>query len=279
LNVQYCVDENEVASNFHFDEDVYTSASLSGKSLNDLKSIAQSKRLPVSGTKSSLIDRICQWIPSQPKPVQTIVDLIIRASLMSPFKSQSCREGTMNEPFVLGHLGMFVDKYIPSMHIEHLREYGLLASKDDAHDDFSPDAIVVAVSPRIGRFVALVEVKSKCSACTEAAETELASRFGRYLTVSEVENPVLFKESIPEAAYRGQLLHVVCCGGLFNAIFVVASLKSIIRIVHVSITAVVRAQYMSAIGDIGREHLSWVGDGVVPDNHIHRGRSACCRHA
>jgi hypothetical protein len=34
-------------------------------------------------------------------------------------------------------------------------------------------------------------------------------------------------------------------------------------VVHVSITNMFRAQYMSAIGDIGREHLSWVANKVT----------------
>jgi hypothetical protein len=81
-----------------------------------------------------------------------------------------------------------------------------------------------------------------------------------------MDDSMAFKESIPDATYRGQLVHGMCCAGVNDAIFVVASLRWILHVVHVSISNMFRGQYMSAIGDIGRDHLSWVANNVVPED-------------
>jgi hypothetical protein len=127
-------------------------------------------------------------------------------------------------------------------------------------------AVAVFVSPMRGRFITLVEVKSKCTLHTEQAELTIAMHYGQYHSVNAMDDSMAFKESIPDATYRGQLVHGMCCAGVNDAIFVVASLRWILHVVHVSISNMFRGQYMSAIGDIGRDHLSWVANNVVPED-------------
>lgn len=88
--------------------------------------------------------------------------------------------------------------------IESLHEFGLLCHKDDNKAAFSPDAIagVNFESPRGGRrFVALVEMKSKCSDSTLSAEMELLRHFGEYQEIDAEQDPMSFKLSIPDASY------------------------------------------------------------------------------
>ena len=55
-------------------------------------------------------------------------------------------------------------------------------------------------------------------------------------------------------------------GGLNDAMYVVASLRKIIRVVRLRISSQIRGQYMLAIADLGRQHLGWILDGgVVPE--------------
>jgi hypothetical protein len=255
------VEEEDVA-----DEQLYTPELLLGKTVGELKNLCRSRCLTMTGTKALLIQRICSWVPSAIEEAPTIVSLIIMASFMAPFKSQACREGTMNEPIVMANIGLFIDMHSPSMHMEALQEYGLMTAKDDQNAAFSPDGIAVCVSPMRGRFIVLVEIKSKCTAQTEQAEIAIALRFGQYHCINAIEDAMVFKESIPDASYRGQLIHGMCCAGVNDAIFVVASLRKIIRMVHISITNMFCAQYMSAISDIGCEHLAWVANNAVPED-------------
>jgi hypothetical protein len=276
LGIQHVVDmveEEDVA-----DEQLYTPELLIGKTVSELKDLCRSRHLTMSGTKALLIQRICAWVPSAIEEPPTIMSIIIKSSFMAPFKSQACREGTMNEPIVMANIGVFVDKHSPSMHMEALQEYGLLTAKDDRNAAFSPDGIAVFVSPMRGRFIVLVEVKSKCTAQTEQAEIAIALRFGQYHCVNAVEDAMVFKESIPDASYRGQLVHGMCCAGVIDAIFVVASLRKILRVVHVSITNMFCAQYMSAIGEIGRDHLAWVSNNAVPEDLLIKDDSHAVDH-
>lgn len=276
IGIQHEVDMVEVIAI----EQIYTPELLLGKTVGELKDLCRSRHLTMTGTKALLIQRICSWVPPTIEEAPTIVSLIIKASFMAPFKSQACREGTMNEPIVMANIGLFVDMHSPSMHLEALNEYGLMTAKDDRNAAFSPDGIGVFISPMRGRFIVLVEIKSKCTAQTEQAEIAIALRFGQYHCVNAVEDAMVFKESIPDASYRGQLIHGMCCAGVHDAIFVVASLRKIIRVVHVSITNMFCAQYMSAIGDISREHLAWVANNAVPEDLLIRDDShAVDRHS
>jgi hypothetical protein len=99
------------------DEQLYIPELLSCKTVNELKDLCRSRHLTMSGTKPILIQRICSWVPLAIEEPPTIVSLIIKSSFMAPFKSQACREGTMNEPIIMASIGLFVDKHSPTMHM------------------------------------------------------------------------------------------------------------------------------------------------------------------
>ena len=133
---------------------------------------------------------------------------------MAPFKSKACREGTWNEPFIFINFPSFVSKKSVScleptagrrIEIVSMHEFGLLCTKDEKLAAFSPDGIAGVVEESQSdrsRYVALVEMKSKCSTeATLRAENELVAQFGEYQEIDAVKNPELFKASIPEASY------------------------------------------------------------------------------
>jgi hypothetical protein len=76
-------------------------------------------------------------------------------------------------------------------------------------------------------------MKSKCSAATLTQEMELIALFGEYQEIDIDDDPAMFKASIPDASYRCQLLHGMAAGILKHAFYVVASLRKILRVVHV----------------------------------------------
>jgi hypothetical protein len=195
---------------------------------------------------------------------------------MAPFKSKACREGTLNEPFIFSHFPSFVaQKSVPCLlpagrqiEIETIHEFGLHCHRDEKLAAFSPDAIagVVDKSTSAGttrRYVALVEMKSKCSQATLGRENQLIAEFGAYQEINAEEDPQLFQASIPDLSYRCQLLHGMASGGLDHAFYVVASLRKIIRVVHVRVGSLIREQYLSAIANFGQQHLNWIAEGIV----------------
>jgi hypothetical protein len=245
----------------------------------DLKKICHSKKLPISGNRAVLLRRILSWTPEPPASVATITSVLMQSWFLAPFQSRACREGTMNEPFVISNLGRFLDTYSRTIHIEHLHEYGLLGAKSQPCVAASPDAIAVIVSPELGRFVAWVEVKSKCAAKTEEVEMKIFHRFGYIVELDMLLQPQLFKLLIPEPEYRIQLLHGMACGGLNHAIYVVASLRQIIRVVHLNVLESFRYTYMAALTAIIESNLSWVNEGIVPELNLDKSSHAVDQHS
>jgi hypothetical protein len=104
---------------------------------------------------------------------------------------------------------------------------------------FSPDAIAGFLvedlppsSPT--RYVALVEMMSKCSQATLTQENKVIAEFGEYQEINAKEGPELFKRSILDASYRScQLFHGMASGVLNHVFCVVALLRKIIRVIHV----------------------------------------------
>ena len=88
-----------------------------------------------------------------------------------------------------------------------------------------------------------------------------------------------FASSIPDTSCRCQLLHGMASGGLDNALYVVASLRQIIRVVRIRISPLIRGQYLSVLGDLGRKHLDWIEDGVVPPMEFKAGSHAVDQHS
>ena len=196
---------------------------------------------------------------------------------MAPFASKaSCCEGALNEPFIFAHLpSSFVNQRSVSderkTFIESLHEFGLLCNKDNIKNAaFSPDGIawavdVLADDTEESRILALVEMKSKCSNATLLAEKELVTLYEDYLEIYVDMDPERFKALIPEATYRCQLLHGMASKELDDALYVVASLSCIIRVVRVKISLMICMQYLSAIAQVGRDHLGcWLDSGIVP---------------
>ena len=56
-------------------------------------------------------------------------------------------------------------------------------------------------------------------------------------------------------------------------------LIDIIRVVRIRISNLIRQQYMSAIADVGRQHLSWIDSGVVPELELKAGSYAVDQHS
>ena len=205
------------------DDERYQVTTLQGMTLPELRLICRGKSLPVSGTKQTLIERISSWLPQEERSSTaqpTILGALMKSWFMAPFKSKSCREGTLNEPFIFANLAAFVkQKSIAevtvtatsdqppgrqSYDIESLHEFGLLCHKDDKNAAFSPDAIAgVKFESPVGsrRFVALVEMKSKCSHNTLSAEMEMMRQYGEFQVIDAEQDPMSFKLSIPDAAY------------------------------------------------------------------------------
>jgi hypothetical protein len=59
------------------------------------------------------------------------------------------------------------------------------------------------------------------------------------------------------------LLSGMASGSLNHTFYVVASLRKIIRVVHVRVGLLTREQYLSEIATLGRQHLHWITEGVV----------------
>ena len=93
---------------------------------------------------------------------------------------------------------------------------------------------------------------------------ELIALFGEYQEIDIDDDPAMFKASIPDASYRCQLLHGMAAGILKHAFYVVASLRKILRVVHVRIGSLMQEQYISAITNLVELHLNWMRDGIVP---------------
>ena len=74
----------------------------------------------------------------------------------------------------------------------------------------------------------MVEIKSKCTNATVQKETTLAARYGVFTRVFACNDAEGFKQCVPVASYRCQLIHGMASGDLNDAFYVVASLSRII---------------------------------------------------
>jgi hypothetical protein len=131
---------------------------------------------------------------------------------MAPFKSKACWEGTLNEPFIFKNFPKFISQKSGAclassngrIKIEGLHEFGRLCHPNEDLAAFSPDAMagVIEGTPEgNSNYVALVEMKSKCSEMTLSQEMELVGDFGEDQEINIEDGPQLFKASIPDASY------------------------------------------------------------------------------
>jgi hypothetical protein len=248
-------------------ERTYTEEDLLPLSNQQLKSISRSKNLTVGGTKNALIARILASDGSYDVSPSVEV-LLLKTWFMAPFKGTDATvAGTLNERNIFKKLPRFFEQ--KSLYrIEEMKEYGLLRSKGKFYAAFSPDGILVARFAGEEPFLALLEMKSRCTKTTETKEIALASNLGRFqvINLSQECTGGVFKHLIAEASHRAQLLHGMACGGLMNAFYVVASLTNIIRVVHIIVDKEDLDLYMAVLEGIHETaNLRWVIGGKVPE--------------
>jgi hypothetical protein len=148
------------------------------------------------------------------------------------------REGALNEANKLRKLGLFLQTHSENdCRLQEYKEYGLLCGKDASYEEFSPDAIAVLLIPYMGQVTALVEIKSKCTVATVQKEPCLAQQYGYLKSVvvhrTDPNDSKEFQECISEHDHCAQVIHGMACGDLQDALYIVASLRTIIRVVHV----------------------------------------------
>ena len=68
-------------------------------------------------------------------------------------------------------------------------------------------------------------------------------------------------------------------GALDHAFYIIASLWKIIRVVHVRVGSLTREQYLSVTSNLGRRHLNWIEEGVVPAMTFEAGSHAADHHS
>lgn len=84
------------------DEVDYTRVLLNEMVLSDLRVICRNKKLPVSGTKAVLVERIMvgqgalrdNSRQDEESEAPTLLSVLMKTWFMAPFKSKACREGT-----------------------------------------------------------------------------------------------------------------------------------------------------------------------------------------
>ncbi len=111
---------------------VFNNEELLQLSVSDLKDICRQKGVPVSGKKTTLINRILQQGggSQHSNAERPVLELLLEKWFMSPFASStSMCEGTLNKSNVLARLALFVDEHSEYTVID-FKEYGVLCAKD-----------------------------------------------------------------------------------------------------------------------------------------------------
>jgi hypothetical protein len=186
----------------------------------DLKNICRQKHLPLSGSKKILIERILGTSGEESASVdmpKKVVDVLIGSWFMAPFGSanHATRMGSINESNVLPRIPVFLDNF-SNCHIEEVKEYGLLSRKVEFFMAFSPDGITVVVNAVHGRFLALVEIKSRVTENTVQEETAIQTSHGRLLSLNMSTEPQLFKQVIPDTQRTERSYYTVLCVANWN---------------------------------------------------------------
>jgi hypothetical protein len=92
--------------------------------LSDLRVVCRNKNLPVSATKAALIERILSGTCNEGNELRdkgtiTVVSVVMKTWFMAPYKSEACREGTLNKPLFHISLRSF---QIKVLHVWHLKD-------------------------------------------------------------------------------------------------------------------------------------------------------------
>jgi hypothetical protein len=197
----------------------------------------------------------------------TITKELMKSWFMAPFRNSATKIGTENENNVIRYLAYFIAKHSSSnARIFNIKEYGLLARRENLHQVFSPDGIVglkkwSSSSGGYWYVLALLEIKTHISETELQKEHELRRKYGEYVCVSMVDPMIC--SLIWYKKYRAQLLHGMATGLLGDALYVVASSTSIIRIVHIIARATSLDMYNDGLELLYNEAgLDWTKTGV-----------------
>jgi hypothetical protein len=213
----------------------YTAPELSAMTNAALQDICKAKGIAKGGNKAEITQRLLLYMSGTNARIQNIPALILNCWFMAPTnRSQSMKLGTLNESQILRNFPKFLDS-LPEVHIhiEFVREYGLVANKEQPEASFSPDAICSILDTKRGsRYLAGCEFKTRTTVNTVTAEMLLAAKFGKYQQINisapdimsddDSDNELLdlygpdqdamfklevasFKQSILESSYRAQI--------------------------------------------------------------------------
>jgi hypothetical protein len=147
-------------------------------------------------------------------------------------------------------------------------EYGLLCEKDAFHATLSPDAIAVLEIPYVGQVTALVEIKSKCTTVTVQKETSLAQQYAslKLVVVHGTSTAQKFSRVYSRTGPLHSSKHGIACGDLQEgALYIVlASLRIIIRVVHVHLHEDAKDSCRLALQEVYERNLTWIPTGKFP---------------
>ncbi|OWZ00723.1 hypothetical protein PHMEG_00028028 [Phytophthora megakarya] len=182
---------------------------LEGMTNEDLRSLCRDKEFPISGNKSTLIERLCR--PSRRQTMETSTSIsgeLLSSWFMTPSFSSATKIETHNEPRISAHIQPFLKAHSAFV-VEKVKSYGLLCARGIPCAAFSPDDIAAVSSDDHGKFHAVFEYKTRVNDQTEQQETILAERFGVFAKVELMSNGLCsnFKDLVPDGGHRSQILH------------------------------------------------------------------------
>ncbi len=96
-------------------------------------------------------------------------------------------------------------------------------------------------------------------------EPSLAQQYGSVKLVdvhgTDPNNSKEFQECIPEHNHCTQIIHGMACGDLQDALYVVASLRTLIRVVHMHLHEDAKDSYRLALQEVYERNLTWIPTG------------------
>lgn len=96
--------------------------------------------------------------------------LLTKTWFMRPNRgNEDSKIGLANEANIEKMIPTFFRRHVPTIDVQHIKEYGLLCLRQCHFGAFSPDGIIVATEGNIS-FLALLEMKTKCKLTTVAPE-------------------------------------------------------------------------------------------------------------
>lgn len=227
---------------------------LNALSVTDLKRLLKDRRLPCSGPKPTLVQRLLEVPQTRRNIAQELLDIWFRKPLKS---STALKTGLQNEDNISAALPLFVKENSGSLvDIVELSEVGLLARADRRYLSTSIDRLARL---RIGGGedeVAAVEFKTMTNTRTCSEALRRVSTFD----ISErcIDAPFggqLFKQLVWTREYRAQLLHHAAVIQTSVVLFVVASTTQIIYTAVVKFADEDISLYLSIADSMNTLHI------------------------